>query len=60
MGGVGYLICEYVCNFRVAQILNKLSSDGILIQKYASVVSVSTIESDRVKEYILMKKAKEK
>ncbi|ORX63810.1 hypothetical protein DL89DRAFT_272992 [Linderina pennispora] len=47
-----YLIYDYVCNFRVAQIPNKLSSDGILIQKYANVVSVSAIESGRVKEYI--------
>ncbi|ORX73130.1 hypothetical protein DL89DRAFT_265266, partial [Linderina pennispora] len=52
----GYLICEYACNFCVVWILNKLSSDGILIQKCASGVSVSAIESDRVKEYILMKK----
>ncbi|ORX63717.1 hypothetical protein DL89DRAFT_273078, partial [Linderina pennispora] len=52
-----YPIYEYVCSFRVARILNKLSSHGILIQKYASVVSVSAKESDRVKEYILMKKA---
>ncbi|ORX68092.1 hypothetical protein DL89DRAFT_268627 [Linderina pennispora] len=49
-----------MCNFHVALILNKLSSDSILIQKYASIVSVSAIESDRVKEYILMKNAKEK
>ncbi|ORX71824.1 hypothetical protein DL89DRAFT_265534, partial [Linderina pennispora] len=51
------LICDYVCNFRVAQIPKRLSSDGILIQKYASAVSVSAIECDRAKEYILMKKA---
>ncbi|ORX71801.1 hypothetical protein DL89DRAFT_265519, partial [Linderina pennispora] len=52
-----YCIYDYVCNFRVAQIPKRLSSDGILIQKYASAVSVSAIENDRVKEYILMKKA---
>ncbi|ORX73042.1 hypothetical protein DL89DRAFT_265201, partial [Linderina pennispora] len=52
-----YLIYEYVCNFRVARILNKLSSYGILNPKYASFVSVSAIEGVKVKEYILMKKA---
>ncbi|ORX73702.1 hypothetical protein DL89DRAFT_263726 [Linderina pennispora] len=46
--------------YHISRILNKLSSDGMLIQKCASGVSVSAIESDRVKEYILMKKAKEK
>ncbi|ORX63354.1 hypothetical protein DL89DRAFT_273456, partial [Linderina pennispora] len=58
MGSERYLVCEYVCNFRVAQIPKKLSSDGILIQKYASVVSVSAIEWTESRNiYILMKKA---
>ncbi|ORX66551.1 hypothetical protein DL89DRAFT_64790 [Linderina pennispora] len=42
--------------FRIARILNQLPSDGISIQKCASGVTISAIEMDRVKGYILMKK----